>query len=96
VQLSSPHCAPCRATSAVLAGVAAEVPGVRHRELDISDNPDLIGALDVLSTPTTLVVDGAGRVRNRAVGTPSKQAILQVVRSLAGAPDAPNAGNSLP
>jgi thiol-disulfide isomerase/thioredoxin len=70
VQFSSAFCAPCRATRRTLADVARVVPGVRHVEVDAEANLDLVRALGVLRTPTTLVLDGEGHELTRATGAP--------------------------
>ncbi|MFH8974593.1 thioredoxin family protein [Streptomyces sp. NPDC017890] len=70
VQFSSAFCAPCRATRRVLGEVAGMVPGVAHVEIDAEARLDLVRALDVLKTPTVLVLDADGRVVRRAVGQP--------------------------
>ncbi|WP_419184358.1 TlpA family protein disulfide reductase [Streptomyces coelicoflavus] len=70
VQFSSAFCAPCRATRRVLGEVAGMVPGVAHVEIDAEDHLELVRALDVLKTPTVLVLDAGGRVVRRAVGQP--------------------------
>jgi thiol-disulfide isomerase/thioredoxin len=76
LQLSSAFCAPCRATRRVLADVAAVVPGVVHVEVDAESHLSLVRRLDVVSTPTTLVLDAAGREVGRATGVPRKEAVL--------------------
>ena len=86
LQFSSAFCAPCRATRRVLGDVAAIVPGVRHVEVDAEHHLDLVRRLGVLRTPTTLVLDSAGREVSRAGGAPTKQA---VIASLGAAVDRP-------
>jgi thiol-disulfide isomerase/thioredoxin len=76
VQFSSAFCAPCRATRRVLGEVAVMVPGVRHVELDAEDNLDLVRRLDILKTPTVLVLDADGRVVRRATGQPRKADVI--------------------
>lgn len=76
VQFSSAFCRPCVATRHVLGGVAGTVPGVRHVEVDAESHLDLVRLLDVTSTPTTLLLDRAGRVRRRATGVPRREAVL--------------------
>ena len=82
VQFSSAFCAPCRSTRVVLADVAAREDGVRHVEVDAEQHLDLVRALDVRRTPTTLVLDGSGREVVRAAGAPRRE---QVLAALAGA-----------
>ncbi|MFH8531667.1 TlpA family protein disulfide reductase [Streptomyces tendae] len=76
VQFSSAFCAPCRATRRVLAEVADLVPGVVHVEIDAEGHLQLVRALDVLKTPTVLVLDADGRVVRRAVGQPRKADVI--------------------
>jgi thiol-disulfide isomerase/thioredoxin len=76
VQFSTAFCQPCRATRRVLAEVAGVVPGVTHVEIDAESHLDLVRRLDVLRTPTTLVLDAGGRVTTRASGQPRKEQVL--------------------
>ncbi len=76
VQFSSAFCAPCRATRVLLADVADTVPGVTHAEIDAEANLDLVRELNITRTPTVLVLDVDGRVRNRAVGLPRRTDLL--------------------
>lgn len=76
LQFSSAFCAPCRATRRVLAEVADVVPGVAHVEVDAEEHLDLTRRLGILRTPTTLVLDAAGREVSRASGAPTKQQVL--------------------
>ncbi|MEU0945229.1 thioredoxin family protein [Streptomyces canus] len=79
VQFSSAFCAPCRATRRVLGEVAGLVPGVAHVEIDAEKNLDLVRALDILKTPTVLVLDAEGRVVRRATGQPRKADVIAAV-----------------
>ncbi|WP_229816003.1 TlpA family protein disulfide reductase [Streptomyces lucensis] len=76
VQFSSAFCAPCRATRRVLGEVAAMVPGVTHVEIDAEARLDLVRELEVLKTPTVLVLDAEGRVVRRATGQPRKADVI--------------------
>ncbi|QFQ95425.1 thioredoxin family protein [Streptomyces phaeolivaceus] len=76
VQFSSAFCAPCRATRRVLAEVAGMVPGVTHVEIDAEDHLDLVRRLDILKTPTVLVLDADGRIVRRATGQPRKADVI--------------------
>ena len=79
LQFSSAFCAPCRATKRVLHDVAEVVPGVVHVEVDAESHLDLVRALGIHKTPTTLVLDADGREVKRAVGQPSKHAVLKAL-----------------
>ncbi|MFG2550381.1 thioredoxin family protein [Streptomyces sp. NPDC048581] len=76
VQFSSAFCAPCRATRRVLGEVAGLVPGVTHVEIDAEDQLDLVRRLDILKTPTVLVLDAGGNVVRRATGQPRKADVI--------------------
>nr|WP_202035389.1 thioredoxin family protein [Streptomyces mexicanus] len=76
VQFSTAFCAPCRATRRVLSEVARMVPGVAHVEIDAEDHLDLVRELDILKTPTVLVLDADGRIVRRATGQPRKADVI--------------------
>lgn len=76
VQFSSAFCSPCRATRVLLTDVAARVPGVVTVEIDAEDNLQLVRDLDVMRTPTVLVLDAAGVVTTRASGLPRREQVL--------------------
>ncbi|MEU4193453.1 thioredoxin family protein [Kribbella sp. NPDC026611] len=76
LQFSSAFCAPCRATRRTLAEVEGMVEGVRHVELDAESHLDLVRRLDILRTPTTLVLDSTGAVVKRASGAPRKPDVI--------------------
>jgi len=83
LQFSSAFCAPCRATRRVLEDVARIVPGVRHLEVDAEHHLDLVRRLGIMRTPTTLLLDPAGREVSRASGAPTKQAVIASLDPLA-------------
>ena len=85
LQFSSAFCAPCRATRRVLGEVADLVPGVRHVEVDAEHHLDLVRRLGIARTPTTLILDGAGREVSRASGAPRKEAVLATLGRVVGA-----------
>jgi thiol-disulfide isomerase/thioredoxin len=76
LQFSSAFCAPCRATRRTLAEVEGMVDGVRHVELDAESHLELVRRLDILRTPTTLVLDSTGAVVKRASGAPRKPDVI--------------------
>ncbi|MFJ9713537.1 TlpA family protein disulfide reductase [Streptomyces sp. NPDC101234] len=76
VQFSSAFCAPCRATRRVLAEVAGMVPGVTHVEIDAEARLELVRELEILKTPTVLVLDADGRVVRRATGQPRRADVI--------------------
>ncbi|MEV0552317.1 MULTISPECIES: thioredoxin family protein [Streptomyces] len=86
VQFSSAFCAPCRATRRVLGEVAELVPGVAHVEIDAENHLDLVRELDILKTPTVLVLDADGRVVRRATGQPRKADVIAALGEAVGTP----------
>jgi thiol-disulfide isomerase/thioredoxin len=82
LQFSSAFCAPCRVTRRVLEDVAERTDGVTHIEVDAEKHLDLVRRLDILRTPTTLVLDRAGREVTRAAGAPTKQQVLAALEGV--------------
>ncbi|MFJ3662675.1 TlpA family protein disulfide reductase [Streptomyces sp. NPDC090119] len=84
VQFSSAFCAPCRATRRTLAEVARMVPGVAHVEIDAEDRLGLVRELDVLKTPTVLVLGPDGEVVRRAQGQPRRVDVIAALGEAVG------------
>ena len=82
VQFSSAFCAPCRATRRVLTDVAAADDGVAHVEIDAEQHLDLVRRVGITRTPTTLVLDAAGREVTRAVGAPTKDQVARTISAI--------------
>ncbi|TIC88371.1 thioredoxin family protein [Nocardioides sp. GY 10113] len=82
VQFSSAFCAPCRTTRVLLADVSAREDGVVHLEVDAEQHLDLVRALDVRRTPTTLILDPNGAEVTRAAGAPRRDQVLAALSSL--------------
>ncbi len=76
VQFSTAFCQPCRATRRTLDEVAAMVDGVAHVEIDAESHLELVRRMNVLRTPTVLVLDGAGHVVRRASGAPRRADVV--------------------
>ena len=76
LQFSSAFCAPCRATRRTLTDIAGMLDGVTHVEVDAEAHLELVRRLGILKTPTTLVLDRAGREIVRASGQPRKADVL--------------------
>jgi thiol-disulfide isomerase/thioredoxin len=80
IHFSSAFCAPCRATRTLLTDVADRADGVAVVEIDAESQLELVRRLDVMRTPTVLVLDPRGAVVRRASGLPRRD---QVVSALA-------------
>ena len=76
VQFSTAFCQPCRPTRRLLAEVAGMVDGVRHVDVDAESHLDLVRRLQVVRTPTVLVLDGDGNVVRRATGVPRRADVI--------------------
>jgi thiol-disulfide isomerase/thioredoxin len=72
VQFSTPMCAKCPPTAALLSQIASESPRVAHVEIDASERLDLAREFDVMRTPTILMLDGDGTVVARMSGAPNE------------------------
>jgi thiol-disulfide isomerase/thioredoxin len=76
VHFSSAFCAPCRATRTLLKDVAERVDGVALVEIDAESHLELVRRLDVMRTPTVLVLDSRGKIVRRASGLPRRDQVL--------------------
>ncbi|WP_436892055.1 thioredoxin family protein [Nocardiopsis dassonvillei] len=79
VQFSSAFCQPCRATRRILEEVSGMVGGVAHVEIDAEAHLELVRRLDILRTPTVLVLDARGAVVRRASGLPRKADVIAAI-----------------
>ncbi|MGZ5368233.1 MAG: TlpA family protein disulfide reductase [Aeromicrobium sp.] len=76
VQFSSAFCAPCRATRVLLTDVASKVEGVVAVDVDAESQLDLVRRLNIMRTPTVLVLDSNGAVVQRASGLPRRESVI--------------------
>jgi len=72
VQFSTPMCAKCPGTAVLLKRVAGEQPHVAWVEIDAAERLDLARELNIMRTPTTLVLDSDGLVVARMDGAPTE------------------------
>jgi hypothetical protein len=84
VQFSSAFCAPCRAARVLCADLADHTPGVRHIEVDAQSHVDAARELEIWRTPTILLVDAQGRVRQRASGSMTRHQLCSAVETVLG------------
>ena len=82
VQFSSAFCTPCRATKALLSDMVKTMPDVRYAHIDAESHLELVRELNILSTPTTLFLNGAGVEVGRAMGTPKRAQVLAAVAAI--------------
>lgn len=72
VQFSSDFSAKCPCARRLLGAVAKSRPGVVHLDVDLTRRADLANRFNIVQTPTTLVLDGSGRIRARVRGIPNR------------------------
>lgn len=82
VQFSTPVCAKCPPTKRLLVRVAQDYPGVTHLEIDAAEHLDLARRLDIMRTPTTLLLDSAGVVISRMNGAPTEAHVREALDAL--------------
>jgi len=80
VQLSTTFCAPCRHTRALLSHLAERTDGLRHVDLDVTNQPEVAQQLGVLRTPTTLALASDGTELLRVGGVPRADQLLDALR----------------
>ena len=83
LQFSTELCARCPGTRRLLGTVADSRPGVVHVDVDLTHRADLANRYSILQTPTTLILDGAGRVRARVGGAPNRADISSTLDAIA-------------
>ncbi len=83
LQFSSPACAPCRATQRILSTLSTERPELAHVELDAASRLDLVEQFGISRTPTVLILNARGEVRQRLVGAPRRQQVLEALAETA-------------
>lgn len=79
VQFSSAFCSPCRATRLLLTDIAGKVDGVEAVEIDAKKHLDLVRELDIMRTPTVLILDADGVVSTRASGLPRRDQVMSAL-----------------
>ncbi len=82
VQFSTPICAKCPPTRALLQRVAEDYPHVSHIDIDASERLDLARRFDIMRTPTTLVLDANGVVFSRMNGAPTEAQVREALDEL--------------
>jgi thiol-disulfide isomerase/thioredoxin len=75
VEFGGEHCGSCRIVEQRLAKLSNEIPDVRVVTLDVEDNEALAERYGVTRVPTLFVTDPELRIRWRASGVPSEDAV---------------------
>jgi thiol-disulfide isomerase/thioredoxin len=79
VQFSSEFCIYCRPTKKLLEEVIIGVPDVKYIEIDVATNLDLVNRLNILSTPTTMIINSKGDEIGRVIGVPKRDQISDAI-----------------
>ncbi|HEX3959098.1 MAG TPA: thioredoxin family protein [Trebonia sp.] len=82
VQFSTEFCSNCPQTRRMLGQLAAEHEGIELVEVDAAARLDLTRRLNVMSTPTVLVLGPDGTIASRASGLPRRSDVLAAVGSV--------------
>ncbi|CAB5240694.1 unannotated protein [freshwater metagenome] len=82
VQFSSAFCTPCRATRLLLENIVEDMSDVAHVEVDAEEQLALVRQLNILSTPTTLILNSRGLEVGRAVGAPKREQVITALAAI--------------
>jgi thiol-disulfide isomerase/thioredoxin len=85
VYFYGPHCADCRRQSVVLERLAAD-QGIAVAHVDAASESALAGTFAIMTVPSTLVIDAAGRVRAINLGFRPYDALRAHLRDFGEAP----------
>lgn len=84
LQFSTELCARCPGTHRMLDTIATSRDGVVHLDIDVTRRSDVANRFNILQTPTTLILDGAGRIRARVSGIPNREHLARHLDELMG------------
>ncbi|CAB4599696.1 unannotated protein [freshwater metagenome] len=82
VQFSSAFCTPCRATRVLLENIVSGIDDVYYVEVDAEASLDLVRSLNILSTPTTLILNSRGMEVGRAIGAPKREQVMAALAAI--------------
>jgi protein-disulfide isomerase len=55
------------------------VPDVKYIEIDVATNLDLVNRLNILTTPTTMIINSKGDEIGRVIGVPKRDQISDAI-----------------
>ena len=90
VCLCAQWCGVCREYRSAFDALARDWPQVRFEWVDVEDEEDLMGDVDVETFPAVLIADG-GAARFLGTVLPQTQLLGRMLQSLQADPDAPEA-----
>lgn len=82
LQFSTEVCSACRQTARLYEEMEKQDPSIRHIEVDITDRMDLAAHFGILQTPTTLILDKAGKVVSRIGGAPKANVVMEELKKM--------------
>jgi thiol-disulfide isomerase/thioredoxin len=82
LQFSSDFCSSCKQTSVLLESIEKAHEGLLHIDLDLAERLDLAKTFNILTTPTTLILNSKGSVVSRIVGAPQLATIESEIERL--------------
>lgn len=71
-------CGPCKSLSPIIEELAKEYREIKVGKVNVDEEQELVSKFEIMGIPTLLVFK-EGKVVNRAVGTRSKQQILELI-----------------
>jgi len=79
---SSAFCTQCRMAKSVIASKVKFFPEISYVEIDGDSNLKLVRELNILSTPTTIILNRERREIARAVGVPKNFQLEKLLKSI--------------
>ncbi len=79
---SSAFCSKCRTTKSVIASKVKFFPEISYVEIDGDSNLKLVRELNILSTPTTIILNRERIEIARSVGVPNKFQLDRLLKSV--------------
>lgn len=79
VQFSTDFCSFCRPTRKLLEEISQAVNDVKYIDLNAESKINLVKRANILSTPTTLILDAQGYEIGRVIGVPKREQIVDAI-----------------
>lgn len=82
IQFSSPFCQPCKATHDMIGNLVTGKPEVAHVDLQVADHLDLVNQLNIMRTPTTVLLNSHGHIEYRVEGAPRSGELAEALQKV--------------
>jgi hypothetical protein len=82
ILFSSAFCSQCRIAKSVITNKVKLFPEISYVEIDAESNLKLVRELNILSTPTTIILNQEGFEFARAVGVPKNFQLEKLLKSI--------------